>query len=49
MPEDTQIGDALVEAALPEDMRRADAAAPGGYRFDVDLFEGPLDLLLHLI
>ncbi len=49
MPEDTLIGDALVESALPEDVRRAARAAADMRRFDVDLFEGPLDLLLHLI
>lgn len=51
MPEDTHVEDALVASALPASARKAapDAMAPGGYRFDIDLFEGPLDLLLHLI
>lgn len=41
----------MVASAVSATDRRAmpDGAAPGGSRFDVDLFEGPLDLLLHLI
>ncbi len=51
MAEDTQIERALVESAVPIAVRAAapDRVVPGGSRFDVELFEGPLDLLLHLI
>lgn len=51
MAEDMQIERALADSAVPPDVRAAvpDRGAPGGSRFDVDLFEGPLDLLLHLI
>ncbi len=47
MAEETQI-ESPVETSAPP----GDTTAPpviGGVRFDLDLFEGPLDLLLHLI
>lgn len=47
MAEETQI-ESPVEASAPP----GDTTAPpviGGVRFDLDMFEGPLDLLLHLI
>ncbi len=47
MSEGTQVEDALVGAALSQADRPA--LALGSQRFDLDLFEGPLDLLLHLI
>ncbi len=51
MSEDMQVEDALAASAIPAGERRAvpEGMSPGGRRFDVDLFEGPLDLLLHLI
>lgn len=52
MVEDSEAERALVDSALPAELRRSavpDRMAPGGSRFDVDVFEGPLDLLLHLI
>ena len=51
MAEDLEVERALADSAVPAGVRKAvpDRVAPGGSRFDVDLFEGPLDLLLHLI
>jgi len=34
---------------MPGEMRSGQPSVVAGYRFDSDLFEGPLDLLLHLI
>ena len=45
----TPIEDTLVASALPADARFAASLASGRSRFDIDQFEGPLDLLLHLV
>ncbi len=49
MSEQAGVEDALVASALPAEQRAGASLATGRNRFNLDHFEGPLDLLLHLV